>query len=286
MGTGSEGSASNASVSYNIWNRKIRLIDSGTNIEAATKVGAGQEAYCDSASANKKLGVDYITDPTNKLWIRKIDSLSYPSQVGFLYPCSSTFASNLDGLLTVASSSGTVGLSSFSSTDGLANTFTSGAVNGNAGGFNLGLVYTSRDNNPSIRCKWKLDSSASTLRLFIGWTASTSAVGNNDDQLNALSGFGVGKSTTNGNYRILHNDSAGATISDDTGIAADTSTHTIDLWGDGANNQFWWSLDGSGATAVTTDIPSATTGLSMQALVITTSGAKVLSVYRHLIGSS
>lgn len=286
MGSGSAVTSSNASASYDLVNRKTRLIDSGTNIKAATKVGAGQQAYCDSASAGMLKGYPYVTDSTNTVWENETSNYLYPENWGRYNPVSATFATNLNGLLRASTSSGTVALAALDTTNGLAGTFATAASNGSTGGFNMGLLYTVRNFNPIAKVKMQLSSVAANTRFFFGWSSSTAAIGNNDDMLNAASGFGISKITINTTARISHNDGSGATINDNTSLTWDTNPHTFDLWADDNGSQFYYSIDGATPVAVTSEIPATTTPLNFQIIVITAEAvAKTLSCYGMYISS-
>lgn len=286
MGTGSQGSSSNASASYDIWNRKTKLIDSGANIAAAGKIGAGQDAYCDSTGSGFNRGSNYELNTTNEVWIPKQSSTLYPNKCGLLYPCSSTFATNLDGFLTVATSTGTVALASLDTTNGLANTFASAASVGAQAGYNMGLLFTVRNFNPCMRITFKISSTATNTRLFIGFINQTGLVGNTNDPLNAVAGIGIGKITTSTNWQILKNGGSGATVPVDTGVALDTNVHRFGLFADTANSRWWWVLDDTTSGFTTTDDPGATTSLSAQRIITTNETvAKTLSVYADYIGS-
>lgn len=286
MGTGSQYDSSNKTGSFASINHKTLLADTGANIEAATKQGPGQLAHCTSNGSSKLQGKYYCTDEENNLWPDVNTQLNYTYKWGKLIPDSNTFANNAEGFLKVATATGTVTVdNTFVSTLGLGNFFTTAASNGSTGGINTGLLYTVRNHNPAIRYHGFVDSSSTNFRYFVGWTSSTAAIGNNDDFLNALSGFGIGKLTTDGNFRVLHNDGSGVTVSDDTGIAADGSLHDIALYADAANNKFWAVIDHT-AFGVTTEIPAATTSLSIQALCITTAAsARIHGIYDFLITS-
>lgn len=266
--------AGNRTMSHAIHNAKMLLQADGTDIEAAGKAEAGQLAFALNSSAQKRKGWYYNLSIGKKLWHNNLVSL-LQAKYGTYQPRSATFASNLDGIMVGATAQGTVALAALDTANGMNNTFTTVAAGGSAGGFNLARLYTVRNMNPVLIAFFK-NSVTTNLRFFVGWTSSTAQIGNNDDPLNALSGFGIAKLTTSGNLRIINNDGAGATVNNDTGVAASTNAVLVILWADGQNNKFWWSINGSDPAQVTSDIPGATTSLSMQQILITTAAAGIV----------
>jgi hypothetical protein len=284
MGTGSRGSSSNDSVSYNIWNRKTKLLDTGANIVAANSEGAGTDAYVDTTGSGLIKGTDLIRDPTGTIWETKLERLLWQTKWGTLIPLTTTTGAT--GLCGGGTFVGTYAIAALDTTEGLTATHTSAASGGSQAGWNRALLYTTRNFNPSFKLRWKIDEAAANIRFYAGFTSSTAAIGNNDDPLNAISGFGIGILTTQSNYRILSNDGSGATASANTTIAKDTAYHTIELWADDNASKFWWSLDGSVPAGVTTDIPASTTSLSCQFLATAVNAdAKIMNHHRFLITS-
>lgn len=271
-------------MSHAIHNAKMLLQADGTDMEAAGKAEAGQLGFALNSSAQKRKGWYYNVSLGKKLWHNNLVTL-LQAKYGTYQPRSATFASNLDGILVGATSQGTVALAALDTANGMSNTFTTGAIAGNQGGFNLARLYTVRNMNPVIIAFFK-NSVTTNLRFFVGWTSSTALVGNNDDPLNALSGFGIAKLTTSANLRIINNDGAGATVNNDTGVAASTNAVLVILYADGQNNKFWWSINGSDPAQVTSDIPGATTSLSMQQILTTTAAAGIVHTgYGSVISS-
>jgi len=286
MTSGSEYNSSNKTGAYSSINHKTRLIDSGTAIQAANKVGGGQESYATTTSSGLIKGTDYMLDPSAILWTNKLSNLLWMTKWGSIQPVTSTFGDNAHGIWCGSTVTGTPTVASLDTTSGLAAVYTSGASAGNQAGVNRALQFTVRNFNPSFKLTWKTDEAAANIRFYAGFTGSSSIIGNTDDPLNALNGVGIAMDTTQTNYRIFHNDSAGATISDNTGVAKDTAYHNIELWADSNGNQFYWSLDGSTPVAITTDIPGATASLSCQFTVTAVNAdAKPLNVIRSVITS-
>lgn len=262
-------------MSHAIHNAKMLLQAQGSSIESASKSEVGQMAMALNTSGRKRLGIYYNVSIGKTHWQNQLATLMNQIKFGCLKPCSATFANNLDGILKVATSTGTVALGALDTANGANVTFTTTAVGGSTGGWNMAQLYTCRDFNPFIGVVIK-NSVSSNLRYYVGWTGATALVGNNDDQLNAANGFGIGKLTTSANLRALHNDGSGVTVSDDTGVAASTGVVVILLWADGNNNKFWWSINGSTPVGVTADIPGATVSLSSQCTLITTAAAGIV----------
>lgn len=263
-------------MSHAIHNAKMLLQAPGSGIESASKAEVGQLAVALNTSGKKRIGGYYNVSIGKTHWHNNLSALMFNTKYGVYQPRSATFANNFDGILTTpTSSSGTVALGALDTALGMNNTFTTGAVAGNTGGWNKAQLYTVRDFNPIIMMYVK-NSVSTNLRYFLGWTGSTALVGNNDDQLNAANGFGIAKLTTSSNLRCIHNDGSGVTVSDDTGVAASTSAFFVMLWADGNNNKFWWSINGSTPIGVTTDIPGATVSLSCQDTLITTAAAGIV----------
>ena len=283
MGSGSQGSSSNATVSYDIFNRKTRLIDTGTNVQAATKVGHGQEALSEDNSAGMYKYYNYELVGTSH-WQSKIGALLYAQKFGTFYPLTTTIGDNVGGLWRGVSTTGTLAIAALDTTDGLTATFTTAASGGSQGGLNRALLYTTRQWNPYFMLRFKLDEAGANIRFFAGFTSATAVIGNNDDPLNALSGFGIGILTTQANYRILSNDGVGATVSADSGVAKDTNYHTFELWADENGTRFLWSIDNSTPSAVSSEIPASTTSLSCQFLTTAVNAdAKVMNVHKSVI---
>lgn len=288
MTTGSAvSSGTNPTAAYDVINHKTRLIDTGTNIQSATKIGAGQEAYATSSTGGLFKGTDLMTDPTGTIWTDKISNLLWAVKFGTFYACSATYADSASGLLTNATTTGSLSLASLDTSNGRATVFTSGASAGNQAGFRTPANWTIRKFNPTFKITWSIDEAGANVRFYAGFADFSTIVGNTDDPLNAQSGFGIGILTTQANYRILSNDGVGATVSADSGIAKDTGVHTFEAWADENGTRFLWSIDGSTPAAVSADIPAQTTTLSCQATVTAVNAdAKPLSIFRALITSN
>ena len=284
--TGTEITSSNKSLSFSLLNHKTRLCTTGTGIQAATKQGGGQEAYATDTSAGFYKGTDLILDPTGTVYQTKMASLTWFGKWGTFYPLTTTIGDNVGGIWRGVSVTGSLVIAALDTTDGLPATFTSGASAGNQSGLNRALLYTTRQFNPSFKLRWKLDEAGANIRFYAGFTSATAVIGNSNDPLNTLSGFGIAINTGQANYQIYRNEGVGATNLTDTAIAKDTAYHDIELWADDNGAKFWWSLDGSTPASATTEIPAQTTSLSCQFLVTAVDAdAKVMTVTKSVITS-
>lgn len=183
---------------------------------------------------------------------------------GYLTPCSTTAATNFSGLLAGASTTaaGGITLPAYSATNGQALRLASSGATGNYAGWDHAQLMYSRGNNCYFALKFQ--TSRTDIRQFAGFVSSGSTLVG-DDPLNVREGIIVGKITTNANWRIAHNDNAGATNFIDTGVAVETtSPHTIVLVADTDNNRFGWSFDGSTMTYITTNIPASGTAMRVE----------------------
>lgn len=169
--------------------------------------------------------------------------------------------------------------STSSTTEGYFKRPTTTNVSGNFAGYRFS-IFAIRNQNPRIKVKFKLAQTA-VQRLNIMFSSGSSGFPGGDDPLNALSGFGLHiKSTDTTTFYIAHNDGAGATVDDSTGVATDTNKHTIELQAVAASNKFQWSLDGSAFADVTTEIPAAGDTIGMWVTIETAEAvAKNMDVY-------
>ena len=125
-----------------------------------------------------------------------------------------------------------------------------------------------RVENPLIQFAIRL-TTTTVQRFFFGFYGGTGTIANNDDQLNAIHGFGIAQITTSANYQIAHNDGVGATVFDDTGIAVDTTYRTWILRAKSDDTGFEWNVNGGSFTSVTTNVPASATNLGFQFIQIT-----------------
>jgi len=136
--------------------------------------------------------------------------------------------------------------------------------------YNIANLYRSRN------IHFKTDiilNNITNVRVFAGLVADGSAPASAADPLNAKEGIALWfDSAVNANWRIYHNDSAGAGVSDDTTLAAATATHyPVEIYAH-SNTKFRFIFNGT-STDVTTDIPASTTALSYWLYMENTTGA-------------
>ena len=137
-------------------------------------------------------------------------------------------------------------------------TFSTGTSSGTASGIRLGAGIVTRASNPRIKVRFTLDT-ITNVKMYIGFRP-TVGLSTTDDPHNAAHCMMFGFSTTIGtNWILWTNGGTGATNIVDTGIAADTNQHTIEIKGVAASNKFTWSLDGAAPVDQTTEIPSSST---------------------------
>lgn len=149
-------------------------------------------------------------------------------------------AANLSAGLSWASSSG----------------FAIGSVAG-AGGFR-------------VRMRFTLNTAAGTTRRYFFGVCNrfgTQLGATNPSALTNIIGFGKDSGSGDSNWRLMHNDAAGAATQTDTGVAASTSVlYEIEIWvepNDTTVNARLMSVTGSGRTilysaAITTNLPANT----------------------------
>lgn len=118
------------------------------------------------------------------------------------------------------------------------------------------------------------------MRVFSGLVASTSDPASAADPLNGLAGIGLWLDTAvSANWKIMRNDSSGASVVTDTGVAAATATlYTVEIIGLANASDFRVVFNGT-HTDFATDIPTATTSLGFRVYLENTTGAS--RTFRH-----
>jgi hypothetical protein len=145
--------------------------------------------------------------------------------------------------------------------DGKLLNYLTGTVVGNQAGHRItgttsGGAVT-RTMKPRFKCRFRLNTT-STVRLYIGLHGRTAAFETGDAPLDTpVDAIFLCLRSTDTNFQIARNDNSGSTVFTDTGVAKDTSAHTIEIRTTSAGTGFEWSLDGGAFTAYTTDIPAA-----------------------------
>jgi hypothetical protein len=232
-------------------------------------------------------GDNFITDGTF-WWLAGYPSPLSNRKTGS-YP-SGTSALVGTGLLSqvIASTGAGSQLIGFDATNGKSFNALSGAVSGNKGGLRVNSSYFIRQFNPRIRMRFKMGTTANENAYF-GFVGGSPAELATADPFGAgVPGVVFGINTGNAtNFVVMHNDTAGATVIDDTGTAFDTTTvHTVNLVADNANTRFAWNLDGGTYHFITTDIPSAINSLAPIMSVETEEAvAKSFFIYNWIVQS-
>lgn len=291
---GYEINAGNDDASFAKANRKQILIADGLTIENTVPEGLGQLACCTDTLANGRREQSHYycavqvgaNDP--KAWGRLTDNILFPINWGSFVPCSSTFSNCVDGMMRVATTTGTVALQAMDANHGRFVRFTTGSGIGNTSGINLGLHFTQRQFDPAIHFKVRMQETANN-RFYLGFTGTTGLL-SGDDPLNGLNGFVIGKRNTDVNWTVLRNDNSGSTVSYDTGVGISTTTTIIHLYAFDGLGGFAAFVETSGGAEhgqnFNTETPNSTMDENFQATYITTTAsAKQLDVFQGLISS-
>jgi hypothetical protein len=147
----------------------------------------------------------------------------------------------------------------------LAITSTSGGAGTNAGMHQTAALFQiyRLDQDPRYVLKFRTNE-ITTNRLFIGFRDGGAALPNaGDGLLTGLNGVGLCINSTSTTYQFCHNDGVGLTVWDDTGITEDTLVHTVEVYGESANNQWCLKIDTYSPFCASTEIPAATTRMWM-----------------------
>lgn len=149
---------------------------------------------------------------------------------------------------------------------------TAGTINSLAG-VRLNARKMTRINNAYFKAAIKTGASIANTRIYCGLVADASAPASAADPLNAKEGVALWyDSAVNANWRRLHNDSAGASVSDDTTLAVGTSTiYTVEIIAV-TDSKFAFNFNNA-YTDITTDIPASTTTLAWWIYIENTTGA-------------
>jgi len=152
-------------------------------------------------------------------------------------------------------------------------TFDTGATINSLTGINVSQTMFNRINHCYFKAAIYLNNNTN-VRVFAGFVASGGAPASAADPLNAVSGVALWfDSGVNANWRRLHNDSAGASVSDDTTLAASTATlYPVEIYADVDDSKFKFVFNGT-STDITTDIPASTTQLGAWVYMENTTGA-------------
>lgn len=198
-------------------------------------------------------------------WIASIPSPFSQKKVGYLpYGASGTAGFGLLNSMTAATNPGSQTFAN-DTTNGRYLTCISGTSTGNKGGLRVNSAILLRQWNPRMRIRFQLVSTT-LMRVYIGFIGGGPTEPAGDDPYGAgASGLTFGCISGATNFQLLHNDSSGATVVDDTGVAIDTALHTLSIVADeaAASNKFAYKLDSGSYVNVTADIPSSVNSLTM-----------------------
>ena len=146
----------------------------------------------------------------------------------------------------------------------------SGTTTGNRGGYRYNVnTAWARHHDPKFRMRFQLPAATDyTLsRLYIGF--GTNQEMTTDDPLANINGVMVGFVSANPatHFKILHNDGGATADYDDdvagTTQATDTAIHDLRIVADTTNSKFAVKWDNNAYVNVTTDIPAASTNLTL-----------------------
>jgi len=157
--------------------------------------------------------------------------------------------------------------------------YSTGATVNSIAGNRMNQTYFRRVLNPYFKTNFFVNSNAN-VRVFAGLVSDSAAPTSAADPLNGKSGIALWfDSAVNANWRILHNDGTGASVSDDTGVAVAASTfYPVEIYGHG-DTKFRFIFNGV-STDVSTEIPASTTALAYWLYIENTTGtSKSLSAY-------
>jgi hypothetical protein len=167
---------------------------------------------------------------------------------------------------------------------------TTSTINSHAGYMGT-YVFTRTSFNPSLRCKFAIESIAD-CRIWVGLCEKTFGyIPAGDDGFNGKSGFALSMRANETNWQLAHNDGTGATVFNDvddgsvpgsvTPIPVDTNINTVEMAfnsGKAAPNQFDFIFNDSATVqSINTDIPLTTDNLTF-VLVIENSVASIKKI--------
>jgi hypothetical protein len=183
------------------------------------------------------------------------------------------------GIFTTFTTTGTLAVG-FDSTNGTYNGLTTSTVNGNGANMRFANPYTQRSFNPYLGVRF-LVGTATNNRIHIGFktTPFTAVTDDTDDPLATISGIMLVQRAADTNFFICTNDGDANSTFTDTGVAVNTSIHTIEFRAVG-DTKFQWALDGGTWTDITSNIPGSTTAIGFLAGVQNDDGtAHTLRIY-------
>jgi len=146
----------------------------------------------------------------------------------------------------------------------------SGGAGGNAGMHQISPLFQIYRLDQDARLVFKFNQTEiTTNRLFIGFRDGGAPLPNGNNGLlhlpAVLNGVGICINSTSTTYQFCYNDGVGNTVWEDTGITENTLVHTVEVYGESANNQWCAKIDTYSPFCASTDIPAATTRMWMNA---------------------
>ena len=161
-----------------------------------------------------------------------------------------------------------------SDSTGIYRTYDTSSTINNLAGFQSNNAFLRRIRNATFKTAIYLNS-VTNVRVFAGLVASTSAPASSADPLNALEGIGLWlDSAVSGDFKIMHNDSSGASTVDalSPAVTAGTATlYPLEIMAI-SDSKFRFKFQGV-ATDVSSNIPASTTGLCFRVYMENTTGS-------------
>lgn len=186
-------------------------------------------------------------------------------------------------VVAIAVGTGTSSLSVDGS--GVGRTYDTAATINSLAGNRTDANALTRGNHAYFKTNITTGSNIADTRIFAGLVADNGAPTSAADPLNAKSGVALWyDSAVNANWRMLHNDSSGASVSGDTTLAVNTATnYTVEIFSDIDDTKFRFVFNGTN-TDISTDIPASSTTLAYWLYIENTTGAsRTLRAYYVII---
>ena len=220
-------------------------------------------------------GDEFISDGTF-WWIKGRPGPFSKKKIG-IYPAG-TSGLNGEGIFQTLANPTGVGTQNFLAdiTNGGSLTCITGTTSGNKGGLWLNTNKYVRAFNLKMKLRFKFNTNVNltATNAYFGFNGGTAFQPTGADPYGTGSGgvpgcvFGINTGLAT-NFAVMHNDTAGSTVVDNTSIPFDNNIHTLYMVCDNANSKIWWALDNFTYTAVSADIPSSVNSLSVTATLET-----------------
>lgn len=167
------------------------------------------------------------------------------------------------GLLNGTTTSGTA--TQANDADGHYKQFASGVTIGTVVGKKKDAVFLRRESNCWFSARFNVSHADGNIRHCHGFTTDTASLTNTDTYLATTdSGVLVGFRTTDTNWMIFHNSGAGAMSTIDLGIAKSTAVRMVEIRSVAGDNKFVVRVNGATTQIITSNIPAATTDLTVR----------------------